>query len=241
MLHVPTTRDTSLHSEIRVTLEIMTEGEYPRQLVIERGVCLIGSSPLCDIILKDADVPPIHSELHVDEGAVWIEAVEDGSITINGNKFRRLALRDGDIVSIGNTTLVVRILPGEQSLMLLSLPSDLRRLSPEELCRRIEQEQTLLEERDRSRIAGWLDLLDRVLTDAKQGESASGKSSELQVLSELKATLAQLLESSSKCSALLESLEQAEATQRPEEAGIDYWLKELPYPREADKRWRATA
>ena len=84
------------------------EGPQGRQEHRLGGETRIGRSPECGICLTDPGVSGFHSRIVFEEGA-WT-LIDDGSRNgsfVNGMQQTRLALREGDVVRVGNTDLVL--------------------------------------------------------------------------------------------------------------------------------------
>lgn len=121
----------------------------------------IGTGRQCDLILEDPTIPRLHSQIHIQSGAVWIETVcDDLYLTVNGATCRRMALRDGDRLQIGSTRLSIQLAPqplvaevGEATNE--GLPEDLASLTAEELCDRILTEQAIVKELSADADSGW--------------------------------------------------------------------------------------
>jgi predicted component of type VI protein secretion system len=63
---------------------------------------VIGSAPECDLRLGGDTVPAVHSQLHIDGGKAWVEAVAaDPPLLINGEDCETARLADGDTIGIG--------------------------------------------------------------------------------------------------------------------------------------------
>ncbi len=125
-------------------------GQFTRHLVEGDGY-LIGRGDFCDLWLDDAGLPLVHSEIHVQEGAVWIEAVDAAAVEINGKPVPRFALRSGDVLRLG--TISVTIWMGTDAQTAWQLPADgwedLSQLSALELCERIEAEEAAIHDDER--------------------------------------------------------------------------------------------
>lgn len=77
-----------------------------RRITVGADPITIGRLPECDIPLADANVSRRHAELRRDAGAVYI--VDLGSTNgtrVNGAPVRQHRLADGDLVTVGITTL----------------------------------------------------------------------------------------------------------------------------------------
>uniref|UniRef100_A0A7C4LQW3 FHA domain-containing protein n=1 Tax=Schlesneria paludicola TaxID=360056 RepID=A0A7C4LQW3_9PLAN len=167
-------------ADLRVVLEIEVPGERRRSVPVEGGGCLIGSGEFCDVRLAGAGIPLAHSEIHIDGGVIWMEAVDDGQLTINGQTCRRLALRDHDQIQIADCRITVRINPPDEALMLPDFPENLSELSALELCERVEAEQARLNDDEHRRLSGWSALL-RELEDVLRQEPASSWEQEARI------------------------------------------------------------
>jgi len=134
---------------------------------------LIGRAEFCDLRIDDPSLPLVHAELHRQAGVIWIEAAEEGCpLTINGKACQRLALRDGDMISIGNCSIEVCIdrlrnfVPQHAAI-----DEDLSELTADELCDRIIEEQTAVNEFERKELEGWKTLvaaLEATLAEARE-------------------------------------------------------------------------
>jgi hypothetical protein len=125
----------------------------------------IGSHRLCDLKLIDPSIPPLHSVIHTQSGAIWIEAANDETVlVVNDRSCRRMALRDGDHFRVGASVFTIDL--GAESLEALKssalqeeLKEDLGLLNAEELCDRIVTEQTMIQELSEGQRSGWEALL----------------------------------------------------------------------------------
>lgn len=175
--------------ELRVILEATTGSGRPRRVLVEGGTCLIGRGDFCDVQVAHVDVPLAHSEIHIEHGAIWIEAADEPDLEINGRRCRRLALRDGDAVKLGDTLITIRINPAG---VLADDSDELSQLSALELCERIEHEQAAVAEYERKRLAGWDALLTQLETIIAHEPAGA-----MQQEARIEAVLAQLHEVSS--------------------------------------------
>jgi len=148
-------RDVS--EELNVVLDVGA-GRQRRRVAVEGGTCLIGRAEFCDV---QVDGPLVYGEVHVEDGAAWIEAADDHDLNINGRPCRRLALRDGDVVNVGSTTITIRVNPPPEDEAAFS-DEDLSQLTASELCDRIESEHAAVTEFERRRLVGWEALLRQV-------------------------------------------------------------------------------
>lgn len=81
-------------------------------------IVVMGRDRACRISLSDLQVSRFHAELHNRDGqTVIIDRDSANGTRVNGEIVTRRALSDGDLVSIGNTTMRFRLPPpGEQTL-----------------------------------------------------------------------------------------------------------------------------
>jgi hypothetical protein len=88
-----------------------------RDVVLPEGRTIVGRSDACRIILDDPDVSRRHAGLDVTGGQISVADLDSANgVQVNGTRIRggSRALRDGDVLSIGNSTLrvIIRDLPG---------------------------------------------------------------------------------------------------------------------------------
>ena len=152
--------EQSLRSDLRLQ-------SIERVVSINRDAFTIGSSKQCDLSINDGSLPTLHSVIHVQNGAIWIEAADDTTkITINDRPYRRMALRHDDRLKLG--TEEFRILMNAEPIASTgsaTLQEDLSLLSAEELCDRIIAEQTMVTDFVSGQRSGW-DALLRAIEEA---------------------------------------------------------------------------
>lgn len=168
--HAATLRPEESH---RVELEFRVPNHRLRRLHMDYDDFLIGRAEFCDLRIDDSALPLVHAELHRQAGVLWIEAAEEGHpLTINGKSCQRLALRDGDVVTIGACTIEVCIDRMRNFLpQHAALGDDLTEMSADELCDRIIEEQTAVDEFERKELEGWKTLvtaLEQTLAEARE-------------------------------------------------------------------------
>ena len=128
----------------------------------------IGSGRHCDLKIGEPAIPFLHSVIHSQCGAIWIEtADEEAILTVNDYPCRRMALRQGDQLKIGTVGLVVDF--GIQSQQHAEddsidehVEEDLQSLTAEQLCDRIATEQAMVQEFSEEEHSGWEALLDAI-------------------------------------------------------------------------------
>lgn len=127
-------------------------------LVIDQDRIRIGSSPVCEILIPDA--PLLHSVVHSEDGVLWIELDDPSAeLLVNWRLCRRMALRDGDVISIAGVDITVRHQSRTMEEEAARLVGDLTRLTADELCDRIMSEQVAVEEFETGRLRGWQKLM----------------------------------------------------------------------------------
>lgn len=162
-----------------VALQVIPPGKAARLVFIDHDGFTIGSGSNCDLCLADSGVPRLHSRLHLQGPAIWIEAADDGChVIVDHEVYRRRALRDGDQLMFGETEATVHI--GEASVRAARQTprsswdtEDLSFLSAEELCDRIEREEKLAQDFDHGRKLGWQALMSAVQEIIDQKEELS--------------------------------------------------------------------
>ncbi len=151
-----------------VALQIIPGREPAKLVFVDHDEFTIGAGENCDLCLCADDLPTLHSRLFVQGTVIWIEAVDDSAfILVNGEAFRRRALRDGDRLTFGRIEAAIHI--GEASVRAARQTArarqqleDLSLLSAEELCDRIELEDTRVQDVGRRRRLGWQALMSAV-------------------------------------------------------------------------------
>ncbi len=150
--------DTSAEVSIRLQFE-------HQSIPVTRDGFAIGSGRHCDLKLGEPSIPFLHSVIHNQCRAIWIEAADEAAIlSVNEHPCRRMALRHGDRLKIGPVELVVDLgnpcdhgvgdfVSSEHAM------DDLHSLTAEELCDRITTEQAMVEELSDDERSGWEALL----------------------------------------------------------------------------------
>jgi len=127
-------------------------------VVVDQAAVRIGSSVVCDIQLPDG--PALNCVVRAEAGVVWIEAEENSELAINGRPCRRMALREGDTISVPGLQIKVCV-RSKASIEAdaTNLMSDISQLTADELCDRILTEQAAVDEFESNRLAGWQKLM----------------------------------------------------------------------------------
>ena len=81
-------------------------GQSQQELEL-RNELMIGTDPLCDIVVQDGEAALRHVRLFSAEGAVYVEALDvSGAAQVNGEGLREARrLRSGDEVTVGSTVI----------------------------------------------------------------------------------------------------------------------------------------
>ncbi|HET6422715.1 MAG TPA: FHA domain-containing protein [Planctomycetaceae bacterium] len=142
-------------------LEVRDAAGHLHRHRVENDGYLIGRGDFCDLRIDEAALPLVHSEIHIQEGAIWIEAVDAPAVEINGKAIPRLSLRSGDLLQIGTLSATVRSGEEAEATWQLSQESweDLSHLSALELCERIEAEEAAIRDEERQHWHGVESLL----------------------------------------------------------------------------------
>ncbi len=149
-------------TDVAVALQL----EHQSVLVAHDGFT-IGSGRHCDLKFTEPSIPFLHSVIHKQCGAVWIEAADEAAfLQVNDRPCRRMALRHGDRLKIGSIGLVIDLgIPrtqfAEESSIDDHVEEDLQSLTAEELCDRIVTEQTMVQELTEED-SGWAALMDAI-------------------------------------------------------------------------------
>ncbi len=153
----PEVRSDKAENKVELVLEL-----EDRSLVVDRDQIRIGSSPLCEVRLSKG--PLLHSVIRAEAGVVWIEADDETvDLTVNWRTCRRMALRDGDVISVAGHDITVH----NRSTHSFAddaarLAEDIAQLTAEELCDRVLSEQSAVDEFESSRLRGWQKLMSAI-------------------------------------------------------------------------------
>jgi len=198
----------SSDNEFRLVLEL-----DDRALIIDRNQIRIGTSPACEIRLSQG--PLLHSVIHHEAGVVWIEAdQETADLLVNWRTCRRMALRDGDVISAAGEDITFRHSPvrtmEEDAGRIVG---EITQLTAEELCDRILVEQTAVDEFDVQRLDGWQKLMSAirdVAVEIPQGDVQNPVPT-IEISDECERLLAQIREMSEVIEGRSRDLEQCES------------------------------
>lgn len=105
---------------------------------------VLGSAPECDLRLGGAGMPAVHSQVHVEGGRVWIEAISlDPPLVVNGEPCQMTQLVDGDVIALGPFAFTWRA-----AEVPVAAASPAEELSTDELVERLERDMALVADRD---------------------------------------------------------------------------------------------
>ena len=129
-------------------------------MVIDRDQIRVGSSPVCEIHLLEG--PLLHSVIRTEAGAVWIETADEAAeLNVNWRACRRMALRDGDVISICGMDMTVRDAATYSAQVgAVELVEDITQLTADELCDRILSEQSAVDQFEEGRLKGMQKLME---------------------------------------------------------------------------------
>jgi predicted SprT family Zn-dependent metalloprotease len=147
-----------------------------RSVVVDRELFRIGSSPVCEIRLSDG--PLLHSVIRMEAGIVWIEVDQAAEeLNVNWRACRRMALRDGDVISVPGQDITVHHQPLTVADLAAQSADQITQLTAEELCDQILSEQAAVDEFESAQRTGWRKLMAAIrqvaTTEQIAGESDS--------------------------------------------------------------------
>ena len=164
------TTDGQINNNAEKNVELVLEFE-DHSLVVDQDRIRIGSSPLCEIRFSQG--PLLHSVIRAEEGVAWIEA-DDATLdlTVNWRNCRRMALREGDVISVLGHDITVHYRLAHSFMDdAARLANDIVQLTAEELCDQILSEQTAVDEFESSRLNGWQKLMSAIKDVATADQS----------------------------------------------------------------------
>ena len=89
-------------------LHIRHKGGGEQKIPLNKPLLMIGRLETSDVVLPDSNVSRTHAKIHVDQERIEIEDLGSKNFTfVNGEAVKRHRLREGDVVSIGESTLCV--------------------------------------------------------------------------------------------------------------------------------------
>jgi len=91
----------------RATLEVREPGRLSRQVAVS-GPMRIGRSTDSELPIKDTRVSRMHARVHARDGhLVLTDLGSTNGTRVNGQRIREVVLGEGDVISIGETEIVV--------------------------------------------------------------------------------------------------------------------------------------
>jgi hypothetical protein len=91
----------------KATLEVREPGRLSRQVAVS-GPMRIGRSTDSELPIKDTRVSRMHARVHARDGhLVLTDLGSTNGTRVNGQRIREVVLGEGDVISIGETEIVV--------------------------------------------------------------------------------------------------------------------------------------
>lgn len=181
-------------AEFPVLFELISPKGETLWLDVPDGDLTLGASSRCDLRLTGG--PGLHSVIHRQGANLWIEtADEDSRLEVDGKPVRRLALRDGDQLTVSGYELSVHI--GESARLAAQKREaqlEAAGMSAEELCDRIAAEEAAIEQFEGRRRLGLQALLAALTDVAEEQEPTAFEQAEDQRYEELLDQIRQLSE-----------------------------------------------
>lgn len=196
----------------KMDVELATALEFADcSLSIDHDGIRIGSSVVCDIQL--AEGPALNSIVRAEEGVIWIEAdIDCNQLVVNGRSCRRMALRDGDVISVPGVEITVRQRPASSiEDDAADLVGEISRLTAEELCDRILSEQSSVDEFELGRLAGWHKLMSAIKATHYQLATQAAESTSLESTQDYERLLEQIHDMSEMMNGRTEELDNCES------------------------------
>ena len=99
-------RQAGIYMRLELVRGGLAGGQSQKELEL-RDELMIGTDPLCDIVVQDGEAALRHVRLFSAEGAVYVEALDvSGAAQVNGEGLREARrLRSGDEVTVGSTVI----------------------------------------------------------------------------------------------------------------------------------------
>ncbi|MCI9555657.1 FHA domain-containing protein [Oscillospiraceae bacterium 50-16] len=99
-------RQAGIYMRLELVRGGLAGGQSQKELEL-RDELMIGTDPLCDIVVQDGEAALQHVRLFSLEGAVYVEALDfSGAAQVNGEELQETRkLRSGDEVTVGSTVI----------------------------------------------------------------------------------------------------------------------------------------
>ena len=99
-------RQAGIYMRLELVRGGLAGGQSQKELEL-RDELMIGTDPLCDIVVQDGEAALRHVRLFSLEGAVYVEALDfSGAAQVNGEELQETRkLRSGDEVTVGSTVI----------------------------------------------------------------------------------------------------------------------------------------
>lgn len=166
-------------SSENTTNVVLTLKSHRQTVTVTHDGFSIGASPQCDLVVADHGVPLLHSVIHMQSGAIWVQNADDETmLLVNDQSCRRMSLRHQDRLRIGKTEFTILLTPDiAMAVEENAMTEDLALLTAEELCDRILSEQTMVAEFEEGQRSGWDALLRAI--DASHEQAVSQQQPEV--------------------------------------------------------------
>ena len=109
--------------------EVRYPGTAPHDVELQGTVAVLGRDPSCDLVLSDSKCSRRHAVLEAGpQGIVVRDAGSANGVFVNDKKVERAALREGDVIRLGD--VVLKVLPEEMPGTLMMSPEEMEAGAP---------------------------------------------------------------------------------------------------------------
>ena len=109
--------------------EVRYPGTAPHDVELQGTVAVLGRDPSCDLVLSDSKCSRRHAVLEAGpQGIVIRDAGSANGVFVNDKKVERAALREGDVIRLGD--VVLKVLPEEMPGTLMMSPEEMEAGAP---------------------------------------------------------------------------------------------------------------
>lgn len=188
------TQSAASADEMPVLFELISPDGETAWLEVPEGDLTLGASSRCDFRLTGG--PGLHSVIHRQGANLWIETTDEASrLEVDGKPVRRLALRDGDRLTVSGHELRVHL--GESAVLAARKREAQREaasMTAEELCDRIAAEEAAIQQFEGRRRLGLQALLAALGDVADEQDAEAVEEAEAQRYEDLLEQIRQLSE-----------------------------------------------
>ena len=101
---------------VNFVVEVVSGPDHGKRLTVSSARALVGTSPICDLVLTDERVSRRHLALSVEESTLRVEDLQSTNGTFAGEiRITGAYLRGSETITIGKTLLLVTLVPAEES------------------------------------------------------------------------------------------------------------------------------